>query len=246
MSSRTGGVARQVLQGLQVSSVPLPLVSASPRNPSPATPPACHSTWLCLATLALSQGLGARGSELGVTDQNQCLGESGREARHPASLGWNLASSLHPSTEGSRTGQCGRLCQPGLAMWHHALALRGRADAGTVSLVRTYHVLATSHNLEKQNCCAHFMDEGVEVKSSTYSGKISQCLLIALRMGPSTFPWVLPLPSLYICATLNSHSLSTLHSLTSSPVLGFPLTLVLPTFPYQHVCGHATSSGSPP
>lgn len=118
---------------------------------------------------------------------SRCLGEGDREARYPASLGWHLVSPPDPTMEGSGAGEGGRLCQPGLVSMAPALTLAGRADTGTAPFLSTYHVLGTSCDPEKQDCCAHFTDEGVEAKRPPHLVKTLQCFLLALR-------WVLPRP----------------------------------------------------
>lgn len=119
-----------------------------------------------------------------------CLGECGREARCPA-FGCNLVSSPDLLLGAP---QCRRQGQAVSARLDHEASyscpgLKGRHMAGPVT--EDLPCASSVSYLEKQHCCSHFTDEEGEVKSSTQLVKILQCSSIALRVSPSTLPWVL-------------------------------------------------------
>lgn len=148
-----------------------------------------------------------------MSEAQPVSGGGWREARRPASPGWDLISPPDPTMAGSGAGEWGRQCQPGLA------SAAPRPCPGWVGR-HSYHLVAETHHGQARSCWrrrdfhAQFMDKVVEPMSTSSLVKILQYFLIVLRLGPSPFPRVLTLPTSRVPATLKYsqplHSLCTL------------------------------------
>ena len=166
-----------------------------------------------------------------MSEARPMSGGGWRQARRPASLGWDLVSAPDPTTEGSRAGECVRPCQLGLASAAPRPCL-GWAGRHSCRLVAE-DPCASYIPLEKEGFHAQFTDKGVEAMNTTSLVKILQCVLFVLRRALPSGPATTHVPA------TRKYS-QTLHSL-GTPLflalcLGFPSTvLALPSFPHLHV-----------